>query len=142
MPDRITAVAAVAALYFPARCDTARAIPVIAFHGTDDPCVPFAGGTSKCGLGLPVPAVETAAADWAKHDGCNMEPARQEWSKHVRTIAYSECSDDTAVVVYVIDGGGHTWPGSIDVPRLGATTHEVNATDEIWSFFVGQGGLR
>ena len=58
------------------------------------------------------------------------------------TIAYSECTDDTAVVLFVIEGGGHTWPGSIDVPRLGATTHEVNATDQIWEFFVAQGNLR
>ena len=142
MPDRITAVAAVAALVFPIRCGTDRAIPVIAFHGTEDPCVPFTGGTSKCGMGLPVPAVEAAATDWARHDGCDMEPARQEWSKHVRTIAYSECRDDTAVLLFVIDGGGHTWPGSIDVPRLGATTQEVNATDEMWAFFAAQGSLR
>jgi poly(3-hydroxybutyrate) depolymerase len=27
------------------------------------------------------------------------------------------------------------------VPRLGTTTHEVNATDEIWQFFVAQGNL-
>jgi polyhydroxybutyrate depolymerase len=42
-------------------------------------------------------------------------------------------------VLYVIDGGGHTWPGSIDVARLGATTHEIYATDEIWDFFQAQG---
>jgi len=46
------------------------------------------------------------------------------------------------VVLYTIDGGGHTWPGAIAVPRLGATTQEVNATDEMWSFFVAQGSLR
>ncbi len=142
MPDRIDAVAAVAALYLPLSCGGGRPIGVIAFHGTDDPCVPFNGGTSKCGLGLPVPSVETAAADWAKHDGCNAEPARQALSAHVRTIAYSECGDDAAVVLYVVEGGGHTWPGSIDVPRLGATTHEVNATDQIWDFFVAQGNRR
>jgi len=142
MPNRIDAVAAVAALYLPLRCDSTRPIGVIAFHGTNDPCVPFNGGTSRCGLGLPVPSVESAAADWAKHDGCNAEAARQPFSAHVSTIAYSECSGDAAVVLYVIEGGGHTWPGSIDVPRLGGTTHEVNATDQIWDFFVAQGNRR
>ncbi len=61
-------------------------------------------------------------------------------SAHVRTVAYSECAGDAAVVLYVIDGGGHTWPGSIDVPRLGGTTHEISATDQIWEFFQAQGG--
>jgi hypothetical protein len=28
------------------------------------------------------------------------------------------------------------------VPRLGVTTHEMSATDEIWRFFVVQGDLR
>jgi polyhydroxybutyrate depolymerase len=139
MPDRIAAVAAVAAMYLPLRCSSARTVGVIAFHGTADPCVPFEGGTSQCGMGLPVPKVETAAADWAKHDGCNATPAQTSISAHVRTLAYSECSNDAAVVLYVIDGGGHTWPGSIDVARLGATTHEIYATDEIWDFFQAQG---
>ncbi len=142
MPERIAAVAAVGALVFPARCGTDRPIAVIAFNGTEDACVPFQGGTSQCGQRLPVPAGEAAAADWAKHDGCNAEPARQRFSEHVRTVAYSECDGNAAVVLYVIEGGGHTWPGAIDVPRLGATTHEVNATDEIWSFFVAQGSAR
>ncbi|TAK57793.1 MAG: hypothetical protein EPO22_11710 [Dehalococcoidia bacterium] len=57
----------------------------------------------------------------------------------MHTVAYSECAGDAAVVLYVIDGGGHTWPGSIDVPRLGATTHEIMATDQIWDFFQAQG---
>ena len=142
MPDRITAIAPVAATAYPPACADVRAIPVISFRGTEDPCVPFDGGTSTCGMRLPVAPVEDVMRNWATHDRCNLDAARQRFGPHVRTIAYSECADDTAVVLFVIEGGGHTWPGSIDVPRLGPTTHEVNATDEIWYFFVGQGQLR
>ena len=42
-----------------------------------------------------------------------------------------------AVLLYTIQGGGHTWPGSIDVARLGRTTQSINATDLIWEFFQG-----
>ena len=133
MPERITAVAAVAALVYPRRCGTDAPIAVIGFHGTDDPCVPFGGGTSACGQKLPVPPVEDSARNWASHDGCDIAPAEQQFTAHVHTIAYSRCKDESAVVLFVIEGGGHTWPGAIDVPRLGATTHEVNATDQIWS---------
>lgn len=137
MPDRIAAVAAVAALVFPARlCDGVPPVPVIAFHGTDDPCVPFAGGTTQCGLRLPVAAVEDSARNWAQRDACGLAPADAQVSTHVRAISYSECAAHAAVVLLVVDGGGHTWLGSVDVPRLGATTHEIDATDEIWQFFA------
>lgn len=142
LPGRFAAVAAVAALVYQARCDTAPPVAVIGFHGTADPCVPFEGGQTACGQRLPVPAIEDSARNWAQHDGCSAEPARTQVSEHVRSIAYSECEDSTAVLLYVVDGGGHTWPGSIDVARLGATTQEINATDLIWQFFAAQAGSR
>jgi polyhydroxybutyrate depolymerase len=60
----------------------------------------------------------------------------------VRTLAFSECDGETAVVLFTIDGGGHTWPGSVNVPRLGAVTDEIDATEQIWQFFAGQANLR
>lgn len=136
LPGRFAAVAAVAALAYPARCATAPPVPVIAFHGTADPCVPFEGGQTACGQRLPVAPVEQSARNWAEHDGCDLTPAKTQISAHVRSIAYGGCEAGAAVVLYVIDGGGHTWPGASDVPRLGATTHEINATDLIWQFFA------
>ena len=44
--------------------------------------------------------------------------------------------------LYVVQGGGHTWPGGhADVTLLGQTTHEVSATDLIWRFFISQPAL-
>ena len=38
--------------------------------------------------------------------------------------------------MYRIVGGGHTWPGAaIDVTRLGLTTKQVSATNEMWKLF-------
>ncbi len=142
MPDRIAAVAAVTALSYPVTCGTNQPIPVIAFHGTADPCVPFEGGTSQCGAMYPVRSIEESARLWAEHNRCNEEPSLANVSKHVRTIAYSECAAEVAVVLFVVEGGGHTWPGAIDVPRLGPVTREINATDLIWEFFEGQAALR
>jgi len=40
------------------------------------------------------------------------------------------------VILYVIDGGGHTWPGrQWPVPLLGRSTRDVAANDLIWEFF-------
>jgi polyhydroxybutyrate depolymerase len=143
MPDRIAGVAVVAALFYPLTCNAAGPIPVIAFHGTADACVPYDGGPVTCGSGRnSIPPIEDSALNWARHDGCNELPARQRLTDHVRTIAYSECDGETAVVLFVIEDGGHTWPGSADVGRLGATTHEIDATEQIWQFFEAQAALR
>jgi polyhydroxybutyrate depolymerase len=37
--------------------------------------------------------------------------------------------------LYAVTGGGHTWPGSFDVPMLGHTTQDINAADLILDFF-------
>ena len=50
-------------------------------------------------------------------------------------MAYSECRDEVAVLLYIVEGGGHTWPGAADVARLGNVTQEIDATDLIWEFF-------
>ena len=44
--------------------------------------------------------------------------------------------------LYVVEGGGHTWPGSTfelspEVEEvIGLTTHEISANDLMWDFFV------
>jgi polyhydroxybutyrate depolymerase len=141
LPGRIAAIGVVGAMVYPLRCDPAAGpVAVIAFHGTEDACVPYEGGMTLCGAGLPVQPVEESAGRWAEHNRCNPQPARARLSEHVSTIAYSECAGETAVVLYVVDGGGHTWPGAVPVARLGPTTDEVDATDEMWQFFAAQGG--
>lgn len=136
LQDRIAAVAPVSALYYPPGCPTARAVPLIEFHGTDDKIVPFAGG--RIG-GLPSPNVEEATAAWARADGCDATPQRQQVTEHVRLEAFGGCRGHVAVQLYIVEGGGHTWPGGkADVVLLGVTTHEVSATDLIWQFFASQ----
>jgi polyhydroxybutyrate depolymerase len=143
MPRRFAAIAAVAALVYPLACTGDAPVALIAFHGTEDVCVPFDGGPVTCGSARgTVPSVEDSAQNWAGHNACNPIASRVALTDHVRTIAYSECKDETAVVVFVIQDGGHTWPGSVAVARLGETTQEIDATEQIWQFFRGQASLR
>lgn len=143
MPGRFAAIAAVAALVYPTNCATDAPVPIIAFHGTADACVPYEGGRTACGRGnLPVPPVETALANWARHNGCGGEPERSQATAHVRLIAYRACRDGAEALLYVIEGGGHTWPGSAAVARLGETTDEIDATELIWAFFEAHEGRR
>ena len=102
-----------------------RPVPILAFHGTEDYNVPFE-------------AARPAMADWARHNGCAADLVTEQISEHVSRESYSGCGAN-AVVLYVIAGGGHTWPGAEDdAPRggEGPTTHEISASDLIWSFFA------
>ena len=138
LSDRIAAAASVTGTTFPANCPSTRAVPVIAFHGTADPVVPYEGGRVGAGLGerfgLSVAPIEDSVMRWAEHDGCAGAPVRDQVTEHVSLLRYDGCVAD--VRLYTVDGGGHTWPGAIDVSRLGATTHEISATDLIWDFFA------
>jgi polyhydroxybutyrate depolymerase len=58
--------------------------------------------------------------------------------------AYQGCSDDATTELCTVDGGGHNWPGAIDLFALdpvtywwaGHTTQDIDATREIWKFFA------
>ncbi|MDP3767278.1 MAG: hypothetical protein Q8S13_04635, partial [Dehalococcoidia bacterium] len=124
-------------------CSDTRAVPVIAFHGTADAIVPFAGGPGgipgfQTNFRLPIddatPA-EDVMSDWAQHDGCASGRQESQVSNQVRLIRYETCTDGAVVDLYAVDGGGHTWPDAVDIPGLGKTTHEINATDLMWTFF-------
>ena len=132
---RIAAIGAVGATAGPRTCPDGVKVPVITFRGTDDACVPYEGGTSSCGMMLPVVAAEEVARRWGEHNGCDATPATAQVSEHVRTTSYTNCNAGADAVLYTIEGGGHTWPGSINVPRLGPVTDEIDATALIWEFF-------
>ncbi|MBI3437732.1 MAG: hypothetical protein HY054_03595 [Proteobacteria bacterium] len=57
---------------------------------------------------------------------------------HVTRFAAHDCQNGDDVVFYVIDGGGHAWPGERDdLPAgAGAVNRDINASEEIWNFFA------
>jgi polyhydroxybutyrate depolymerase len=48
---------------------------------------------------------------------------------------WSGCAKSSATIHYIIEGGGHTWPGSIPIKSLGLTTKQIDASSIIWKFF-------
>ena len=123
--------------YAPAICADATPRPMVIFHGTDDATVPYGGGRVTAGgasNGLSTQGAEASAAAWAEHNGCDPEPTVVE--QHPEVVKHSWTGCDDPVVLYEIVGGGHTWPGAIDVPRLGAVTDEISATETIVDTFL------
>ena len=133
--DRFAAFGAVAVIVFVPGCGGSHPIALAGFMGTDDPVVPFDGGPVNCCGGLVIGAAPDAMAGWAAHDGCVTEFKEEQVGTDVRKRTWTGCQPGGEVVFYIIDGGGHTWPGSIPVDRLGKTTTEIDASAVIWDFF-------
>ncbi|MFQ5931897.1 MAG: polyhydroxybutyrate depolymerase, partial [Nitrospiraceae bacterium] len=56
----------------------------------------------------------------------------------VRRESYRDCSGGAEVILYAVEGGGHTWPGSgFSSPSLGRTSQDISATELINGFFSG-----
>ena len=116
--------------------ETERPVPVISFHGTADPVVPYNGGSSWISP-RPFPSVTIWAANWANRNRCGPNPVESTVTPDVTRREYGQCADDAAVVLYTIRGGGHTWPGGMPLPEwlVGRTTNSIDATGLMWAFF-------
>ena len=135
LPNRMAAIAPVAGVNLVRPCPRGRPVSVLAFHGQADPIVHYDGGKPAVGADIDTVPVEEAVAAFAHRDGCAPRPRRRAIGSEVTRIAYPSCDPGTAVELYAVTNGGHTWPGSIDIPRLGNVTQDVNAADLILRFF-------
>jgi polyhydroxybutyrate depolymerase len=152
MPGTFAAIAPVAGVNATKVCaNRSPKVSVIAFHGTADPIIPYAGGAYFQGLtggnataartrftgSLQARPVETAVGEWAAYDGCSKQPSTKSVGSDVELTRYAHCDAHTAVELYTVTGGGHTWPGarSIRTERLGSVTQSIDATKLILDFF-------
>ena len=55
----------------------------------------------------------------------------------VSGIRYGDCDGEAEVILYTIDGGGHTWPGGGALPAflVGETNMDVHASELLWQFY-------
>lgn len=126
------AYGAVAAAGYQDRCASAPPASFVYFHGTADRVVPIGGGDTPIS---PVEPVDTTLAKWAEHDGCAATPRIRTAADGVELRRWPGCDDGSRIDAYIVAGGGHTWPGSIPIPTLGATTDQIDATAIMTDFF-------
>jgi len=56
----------------------------------------------------------------------------------VSTESFTGCQDGAEVVLYKVEGGGHTWPGGLQYSAetvIGKTSRDFDASKVIWQFF-------
>lgn len=121
-------------------------IPILLIHGTADPLTPFAGGPGFLGHGLILSAADTVNF-WIGQTETSPIPQYDELPDNdptdgtfARRQVHSPLNLQGAeVILILVEGGGHTWPGGQHVlPSifLGPTGRDFSASDEIWNFFL------
>ena len=116
-------------------CADSRPVPLINFHGTAD-LVPYNGGKVWASP-RPFPSVPTWTANWAQRNRCGPNPIESVVAADVTRLEYTNCANDAVVVLYTVQGGGHSWPGGKPMPAwiVGPTSRSIDATSLMWAFF-------
>ena len=157
MSDKLAGIAPVARTLtekMAMSCNPSRPLPVLMVMGVDDALVPWQGGDQNMGQGITVKVLsaQQTVAHWVKHNGCAAKPSITELpdrdpqdGTRVRREAYGWCTAGANVVLYAIEGGGHTWPklksageplvDAATAERLGKTSRDLIASEVIWGFF-------
>jgi polyhydroxybutyrate depolymerase len=137
LSERIAAIAPVAGTLVIDECKPSRPVPVMHFHGRADKLVPF-GEPGKKSF---IRGVEDCLQLWVKAAGCPKEPQVKELPNktdklQVTRKTYGPGKNGAEVVLYMIEGGGHTWPGMPPpVTWIGLSTMNISANDLMWDFF-------
>jgi polyhydroxybutyrate depolymerase len=120
-------------------------VSVFMINGTSDPLVPYQGGPIKPETRGRIIDTDKAAQIWREHDHCNQDAATGDLPDAdpndkctVRWARWSNGKDGTEVVLYTIEGGGHTWPGGpqyLSPSIIGRVCRDFTGTSAIWEFF-------
>jgi polyhydroxybutyrate depolymerase len=134
--DRIAAIASVAGTMTSASlsaCQPSRNMPVMHIHGTNDFVVFYNGGFGNT-------SVNEVLTFWNTANECPSIPTIENLpdlvpeGSTVQKQTWTPCTDSTEVTFYKINGGGHTWPGSVGTTGSGNTNRDIIASEEIWKF--------
>ena len=119
-PELIAAVAPVSGAVYQG-CN-GSGVPMIAFQGTADWNVLYEWSAD-------------AVHEWAAHNGCEQSPASTFSDVHIERLSWPGCTGGD-VVFYIIEDGGHTWPGADPaLGGIGSTTTGIDASLLMWQFF-------
>ena len=152
LSDQIAAVAVVAsAMPKVNECGPpAHPVSVLFMNGTADPLLPYEGGEVAKGWGKRGSVISTDASVhyWIKHNHTKTEPEVKQFPQSKRgghssviRYRYSGGKEGTEVVLYKIEGGGHTEPsikerysGPFEL-AVGSQNGDIEMADEVWQFF-------
>lgn len=141
LSERIAAIAPHSGLDSFKNCSPSRKVPVIHFHGTEDPIATYAGGSCGTkGEEWQCTGAEEYLKEWAVRNGCDLKTETVYQNGDATCKEYQNCDAD--VELCTIEGAGHTWSGGAYFPDIalwrktvGPLTHDISANEEMWKFF-------
>jgi polyhydroxybutyrate depolymerase len=133
--DLFAAVGPVSAVQEVKSCKPSRPVSVVHIHGADDENVPLKGGVGKKAVEKEDRApVQDTIDFWVKEDGCSVTANSKQ--PDVLMQNYGGCEGGTDVDYYIIQDGGHSWPGGDRISViLDKPSQALNASQVIWDFF-------
>jgi polyhydroxybutyrate depolymerase len=140
LPERFAAFAPAAAAEMSHSCTPSVPRPLMHIHGSADAHVPVEGGLGCGPSGVPYPALDETMETRRLVNGCDPTTAVAFTAGDGTCSAYQGCDAD--VLLCLIDGGGHSWPGgeppggAVDCPADGPQSSTFDASREVWRFFA------
>jgi polyhydroxybutyrate depolymerase len=133
MPDQIAAIIPVAGTLAVEDCDFAKDIPVMHIHGTADKFVPIKGGMgSRSVAGVSHRSLSDTIALITRSRQCD-DPKVSFPEPGIQTSSYL-CRSGAPVVVVLIQGGGHVWPGGHGRRQAPTASGSFSASRQAWEF--------
>lgn len=138
LSDRIAAIASITGAMVVTQeqnCSPSYVPPILQMHGTTDPTVAYDGNAYQ-------KSIPDLIDYWREKHGCSDENEYIAYpdidpddNTTVESFSYTDCTSGGEVKFYKVEGGGHTWPGSIFIAGLGNVTGDIDGSNEIWEFF-------
>ena len=137
LDNRIAAVLSVSATphqaFTQGNCFPNRSLPMMLIIGTEDPSFPWNGSSVTL-------SVQNMVAFWAQKLNCDINPVVENLpdAEDDGTTVVRDTYDGCDLILYTIEGGGHTWPGSSVAfdPVFGLMSREINASEVIVEFML------
>lgn len=124
---------------------------MLIMNGTDDPLMPFGGGSVARNNRGEVLSTPATYARWVQANGCagtgpveRRDDREPNDGSRVEITRATGCGPGGGVTLYTIIGGGHQIPSRARTTRplvdrfLGRANRDVEAAEELWSFFAGR----
>jgi len=104
-------------------CDPEFPVPIIHFHGLEDPICPYEGKGDSI---IVIPHADSVMAIWRGINGCSSIPDTLLNENGILGRKWASSSGKSDIIVYTIENWGHSWPRTVDPG--------IDATDVMWDF--------